>query len=340
MAKGNRLHIYGWLAWSLGAAWLAIRLRNPFYTLLILLVARLVWVGCSRPERNLSLPVGKLALFILTFSTLLNGLLAHTGQTVLMVVPAGWPLISGPITLEAMVYGFNNGLILLTILTIFQTFNAVVLVSDLIRLAPPAFHNLGLVLLIALTYFPQTLNHLQQIREAQAIRGHRLRGWRDWQPVVIPLLVGGLERAMNLAETMMARGYGASSGRNHSGRLLAGLAGGLALVLVGWLLLLWQFRPGWPFLLAGIGAIGWLVWRSGRDNPTSRYHPQRWHNHDTLFLLASLLPLLATLIQTSPTYSPYPRLQLPPFQPLIGLALLSLLFPLLTNSWGITDNNN
>lgn len=330
MAKGKPLHIYGWLGWVLVAAWLATRLRNPFYTLLILLIARLVWAGCSRPEHSFNLPFAKLAFFIPTFSALLNGLLAHTGQTVLLIVPAGWPLIGGPLTLEALVYGFNNGLILLTILAIFQAFNAIVPISQLIRLAPAAFYNLGLVLLIALTYVPQTLSHLQQIREAQAIRGHRLRGWRDWRPVVLPLLVGGLERAMNLAETMMARGYGASSGRSHSGPMLAGLAGGLTLTLLGWLLLLWQLRPGWGILLAGVGLIGWLVWRSGRDTPTTRYQPQPWQPRDTLFLLCNFIPILAALNPANLSYSPYPLLQLPPFASLTGLALLFLLFPLLT----------
>ena len=48
---------------------------------------------------------------------------------------------------------------------------------------------------MAITYVPETARHFQRIREAQAIRGHRLRGLRDWRPIVIPLLVGGLERA-------------------------------------------------------------------------------------------------------------------------------------------------
>ena len=35
-----------------------------------------------------------------------------------------------------------------------------------------------------------------RIREAQAVRGHRVQGIRDWLPIVVPLLVSGLERAM------------------------------------------------------------------------------------------------------------------------------------------------
>ena len=86
-------------------------------------------------------------------------------------------------------------------------------------MAPRAFYDLGVVVLIALTYVPQTMQQWQRIREAQAIRGHRWRGVRDWQPLVIPLFIGGLERAMALAEAMVARGYGATARRQQNSRL-------------------------------------------------------------------------------------------------------------------------
>ena len=67
----------------------------------------------------------------------------------------------------------------------------VVPTAELAGLTPTALYELGLVLLVAITYVPETARHFQRIREAQAIRGHRLRGLRDWRPIVIPLLVGG-----------------------------------------------------------------------------------------------------------------------------------------------------
>jgi energy-coupling factor transport system permease protein len=189
------------------------------------------------------------------------------------------------------------------------------------------------VLLIALTYVPETLHHLQRVREAQAIRGHRLQSLRDWRPIAIPLLVGGLERAMGVAEAMVARGYGATAGRRQEPRLLAGLALGLALAFGGWLLLLWQRRLGWLLLAAGIVLLVSLLWRSGRRTHHTRYRPRPWHTADTALLLASAVPLLLVVSpwpivdSASLNYTPYPRLHLPPFDPLLGIALTLFAIP-------------
>ena len=61
---------------------------------------------------------------------------------------------------------------------------------------------------IAITFVPQTVTRFTEIREAQALRGHRVRRIGDLLPLIIPLLAGGMERSMDLAEAMEARGYG------------------------------------------------------------------------------------------------------------------------------------
>ena len=199
-----------WTIWMLTAATLATLARHPLYSLLILLAAQVVGTVCAAPQATgLRLSLGRLVPIILLVTMVTNLLFVHMGSTVLFHLP-DWPLIGGVWTAETAVAGLTNGLVLLTLLVIFQTFNRVMSVSDLAQLTPRALHELGLVLLIALTYVPETAQQLQRIREAQAIRGHQLRGLRDWPPLVIPLLIGGLERAMSLAETMVARGYGAT----------------------------------------------------------------------------------------------------------------------------------
>jgi energy-coupling factor transport system permease protein len=232
-----------------------------------------------------------------------------------------------------MLYGFETGLILLTLLFLFFTFNRVISPGELVRLTPRAFHDLGVVVLIAMTYIPETARHLERIREAQAIRGHRLRSMRDWRPVIIPLLVGGLERAMNVAEAMVARGYGATAGRRQNSRTLAGLALGLLLLLTGWLLSFWQGMLGWLLLGAGALLLAGLLWRNGRRVVHTRYRPRSWSRQDTLLLLAAVLPLLLIFVpwpfvaQETLAYTPYPRIHLPPFDPVIAFALLLFLLP-------------
>jgi energy-coupling factor transport system permease protein len=201
-----------WTVWLLAMAVMTMLTRNPVYTLLLLLVARVVGSVCAQPTAvGLKLPLFRIGVHCAPALHALQHLSVHIGETVLARLPAAWPYIGGPLTLEGAVYGAMNGLILLTLLVIFSSFNQIVPTGDLIRLAPPALRDLSVVILIAITYLPETSRQLQRIREAQAVRGHQLRGVRDWPPLVLPLLISGLERAMGVAEAMVARGYGATS---------------------------------------------------------------------------------------------------------------------------------
>jgi energy-coupling factor transport system permease protein len=248
-------------------------------------------------------------------------------------LPDNWPLIGGTVTLEAAVYGFLNGLRLVTLLSFFMAFNAVVPVARLTSLTPGALHELGLVVLIAITYVPETLQQFKRIREAQAIRGHRLDGIRAWRPMIVPLLITGLERALNLAETMVSRGYGSTTSVAVPlyTRLL--FAGGLLLILIGALLSAWGRTIGLFALAAGGGAVVWAYRTVSRDHVRTRYRPRPWTGLDTLVVAGAALPLMLLFLpgfeRSQWAYSPYPSLSWPSFNILIGLSLLGLALPVL-----------
>jgi energy-coupling factor transport system permease protein len=266
-------------------------------------------------------------------SALFNGLTVHFGDTVLLAMPDWLPLLSGPVTLEAVVFGAVNGLTLTVIFSSFAIFNVVTPVRDLVKLTPRAFHEAGVVLSIALTFVPQTARSLQRIREAQAVRGHRIRGLRDWLPIVVPLLTSGLERSMGLAEAMVARGYGAVFDQRQPLRDQGLLALGLLALLAGWLAYL--FWPSRQLIAAGMMLLGALlilavVWLTGRSVSHTVYRTRRWTHRDTATLLGCALTLAVAVTQREALYySPYPRLTAPSFNPLIGLGLLGLIAPAL-----------
>jgi energy-coupling factor transport system permease protein len=324
-----------WLIWVLATAVLITIARNPLYTLILLLVARLVTAAWGTFHGGLSLPFWRTGAVILVMSTMINVLFVNEGETVIARLPEQWPLIGGRLTLEAAVYGLHNGLILLALLAIFMALNALVPAGELVRLAPRAFYNLGVVLLITLTYVPETVRHLTRVREAQAIRGHRLRGLRDWGPLLIPLLIGGLERAMQLAETMVARGYGATGSNEQSLAVRLALGGSLLALLAGWLLALWGGWSGYLLLLAGAATLLVLMRQLGRSVQHTVYRSLRWQKQDTFLLLTAVLPCLLLLLpwfQPDPVtlfYSPYPRLSWPLFDPIFGAALAFLALPAL-----------
>ncbi len=326
-----------WLLWALTALVAASSTRNPFYVVILLLITSVVGVACAAgPGRRALLSPFRFALTVVPLSALFNGLTIHFGDTPLFHLPDWLPLLGGPVTLESLAFGTTNGLILTAILGGFTVFNQLTPVRDLVRLVPRAFHEAGIVLSIALTFIPQMTRSLHRIREAQAVRGHQVRGLRDWLPIVLPLLVSGLERAIGLAEAMVARGYGAVLDEEQPLCTQALLALGLLALLGGWLA--WLFLSPWKIvvlsgMIVGAGLILAVLWRAGRATPRTFYRTHHWTGRDTLVLLGCGLALAVVLLplpwidRATLYYAPYPRLTLPPFDPFVGLGLLGMLAP-------------
>jgi energy-coupling factor transport system permease protein len=336
------LDVRVWLFWTLTVLVTASSTRNPLYVVILLLVTTGVGVACAS-DRNRQAPLSPLrfAAVAVPFSVLFNGLTAHFGDTTLFHLPEWLPLLGGAVTLEGLIFGATNGLVLTIIFGGFAVFNQVAPVRDLMRLLPRAFHEVSVVLSIALTFIPQTTRSLERIREAQAVRGRRVRGLRDWLPIFVPLLVSGLERSMGLAEAIVARGYGAGSEQGQSLRRQGLLALGLLALLWGWLARL--FLPSWKIvawgaMIGGAALIVGVIWLAGRNVSHTAYRARRWTARDTLAALGCGLTLAVALMQKEALYySPYPLLTLPAFDPLIGLGLLGLLAPATAITVGQAD---
>lgn len=339
-------HPISWLVW-LGATLVILSAtRNPLYLLILLLtlnvvatVADQVWRGMAgnngfvQRSQMLFAPLHFAAVVVCT-AALFNALISRFGATVLVALPEAIPLIGGAITLEAIAFGVINGLIIAGFFTAFAVVNLALPIHALIRYVPRAFFPVAVVVTIAITFLPGTLQQAQRIREAQAVRGHRVRGLRDGVALFVPLLVSGLERALQLAEAMTARGFAqAGSGPGNAARL--GIVAGLSAVLIGWLLrLVWGLSlPGLALILVGTILIGAVFWILGRRTPRSNYRHDRWSARDAILIGGALLPallflgLLPGIDRSSLAYNSYPVLELPPFAVLPALALLGLLAP-------------
>ena len=291
------LHPVAWWTWALGLAAAASRTTNPWLLGVLLLVATLTvvlrrgdapWAMSFRLYLVLGLVV---VLVRVLFRVLFAG---GYGETVLLDLPAvplpDWAAgitLLGPVTLEAVLSGFYDGLRLATIIVCVGAANSLANPRRLLASLPPALYEVGTAVVIALSLFPQLAESLQRVRRARRLRGDPGRGVGPLRRVVVPVLEDALERSMSLAASMDARGYGRSGEAPPAQRVVTGtlLLGGLVGLCVGSYGVLDATAPRWlaaPLLVVGVllAAAGFVG--AGRRVERTRYRPDPWRFADVL----------------------------------------------------------
>ncbi len=336
------IHPFAWLTWLIAVTIALSATRNPLYLILIgqaLAIVNAVSTAQSRQPLTFWKPNTLVVMLVVT-SALFNALLVRYGNTVLVRLPAWLPLLGGPITLEALVYGALNGLALAYIFIAFSIVQRMLPISTLIGIIPRAFYPLAIVTAIAITFVPTTLRQAQHIREAQAIRGHQLRRLRDWLPILMPLLIGGLERAFQLAESLASRGFASqptqSTQQHRSTQLTISVA--LTGLLSGWMLrLIWAYDTlGSILMFSSAILLFGKLWMLGKHAPHTRYRQFTWNNADTAVVLCASVTIAVLLLpwpaieRATLGYYPYPLVSQPSFDLGIGFAIVGLIWPAVT----------
>lgn len=346
-APARLLHPAAWWLWALGMAFAAMQTTNPVLLLAIAAVAALV-VAERRGQAPWAKAYGlllRLGLLTVGISVLLKVLLgARTpGHEILWLPEVPLPhwlgglALGGPLTGEALLNAFVAGLRLAVLIACFGAANALAHPARLVRMLPAALYELGVAVVVAMTFVPHLAESLSRVRGAQRLRGRPVTGLRGLRGITVPVLEEALSRAISLAASMDSRGYGrrgaASTGTRRLGGalVLAGLGG----VLAGTYQLISSLDStlGAALLLAGtaVAVAGGLVGR--RRVHRTRYRPDRWRRpewlvtgcgvlvavayqfgvHDSVAAGVALawptvpvLPFLATLVAALPAYATPP----------------------------------
>jgi energy-coupling factor transport system permease protein len=337
-ARPRALDPRAWLIWAVAASLPPLVGRNPWPLAATLLAVLGVWgavsVGAAAARWR---PLLRLALVLGAFSVLFNLLTAHVGDRVIGELPERWPIVGGPLTLNALVYGLLSAMAIFALVAVSATLGATLDWSLAMRLLPQRMAPLAVAGSVAWSYLPRTTAALSEIREAQMARGYRPRGVRDAAPLVIPLLAGGLERAMTTAEALEARAFGAPLAAEAGARpwQVGALLGGLGAALTGAFCLALGQIPAAGALLA-LGAIlvagGLLPGQTGQPGVhRTRYRDPIWERAEWVVTGAALVVLaveIAVLLfdPAAFQYEPYPSIT----PPAINLPLLAALGLLLT----------
>ncbi len=199
--------------WSFSGVTVALSTGSPVYRTLVLLCAVNVLVAFRRPEvsiRGLLIALAVAAAIAIATTTLAS----HTGDHAFLVLPAGIPVIGGPLTLEAALFGVSTGVGIAAAVLAAAPLSLVLQPHALVDALPAAFARTGAAIGTALNLIPGIARSATEIRDAQRMRGWRSRRVREWPDLAVPVVLTALEGSITLAEAMEARGYG-SGVRTH-----------------------------------------------------------------------------------------------------------------------------
>ena len=330
------LHPGAWWAWAGALAATALQTTNLATLAMLCFVVTTVVIACRTP-----MPTGRsyamfvrVAVFIIVIRMVLQVLFGPRGPGhVLFDVPAialpTWAsgvTVGGPVTLEATLAAFSQGLRLAVVLAVFGAVNSVTSPYRLLRIVPTVLYEAGVAVTVAMSTAPQAVIAAGRIQQARRLRGRPSRGIRSLRHLAVPLLEQSLERSVELAASMDARGFGRRDAVSPKRRVFAASALGVGLIAscIGVYGLLSPGTPaalGVPTVLVGAAALV-ISLQIGRSATTRTHHrPDRWDARAWAVTGAGVAPLVAmTWLGRL-----HPLLAEPPAQP---LAMPSVSIPL------------
>lgn len=335
------LHPAAWWVWGLAMAVAASRTTNPL--LLVLMIAVVGWVVLERREIGMTnpfLPFLLVGLFAIALRIVMVGLFGDgvAGRVVLFRLPevplpewSSGVRIGGPVSLEGILVAAYDGLRMATILVCLGAANALASPRRLLRYVPATLYEAGTAVVVALTFAPQLVDDARRVRAARRLRGHPSRKVADIPRLAVPVLVGALERSLDLAASMESRGYGRVVHRTPGSTRLAGLLTltGLTGVVIGIYGLLDATSPtalGVPMLAVGLlCALGSLAVGVRRDDRT-HYRRDEWHTAETLVALTAVVPAVLMTLAAARHWAgvvpPQVPATLPAVPPLLAAGIL------------------
>jgi energy-coupling factor transport system permease protein len=225
--------------------------------------------------------------------------LAGNGPTVLFALPRltlpealNATAVGGPVSAEALTSGFYGGLQLAAIVVCVGAATTLANPRTLLTSLPGATEELGAVLAVSVSVFPQLSESVARVGRARALRADSGRRRRVVRQIVTPVLADALDRSIELAAAMDARGYGRRAEQSAAARraTAAVLITAVLVLSVGVYALLdasgSASRAGAGLMVVGVVAAGVGLRLAGRRSIRTRYRPSPWRGPEWIMLSA------------------------------------------------------
>ena len=311
MTAPRLLHPIAWWIWATSLAVCALRTTNPVLLCLIIAVAGFV-VASRRPDAPWSrsfassLRLGAIVIVVRVVFQILFGL--RLAGTTLLTLPSvtlpGWAAgvsVGGPVTAEALVSAFYQGLRLAAVIACFGAATSLCSPYRTLRVLPSVLYEAGVAVTVALTFAPQAVVAARRVREARRLRGRPDRGPRAWAASALPVLEGALDRSIALAASMDGRGYGRRGSESVARRRasVAFVLLGLVAAAVGAYGFLDAGAPAVfrvPAVVLGVASLLVGLRSTTRSSLRSRYRPDPWVLPEWIVAGSGLVAVVAFLV--------------------------------------------
>ncbi len=339
------LHPLAWWLWAVCLAVIAMQSLNPnpFLLLLICGVACFVTASCRGNEpwaRSLTffLRLGAVIVMVRVGIEILfgqRGLPGHLLFTLPRVPLPPWAAavsIGGAVTLESILTAFVLGLQIAVVVVCFGAANSLASPYRLLRCLPAVLYEAGVAVTVALSFTPELIESIAAVRQARRLRGIPTRGLRGLRGIAVPVLEGALDRSLQLASSMDARGYGRREAAMSLTRRVATAVSVLGLLLAaigvyGVIDSSSLFGLGLPIITMAFAlcAAGMAV--SGRRSTRTRYRPDPWGLQEWCVAGSGMIALTAMLVaramSVSGTFVSFHPLAVPalPLLPVAGILI-------------------
>ena len=347
IARTADLHPLAWGAWLSAGIAMVFLTSNPLYVALILLSALVVYASRRTATRRALdvLLIAGVAIALVTIP--LNLLTGSSGATQMFDLPSvtlpGWlasVTFGGPVTAESLVYAGTHAMTIAAVLAMVCAFNAAVDHFKLLKYTPAGLAQLGVIVTISLLLVPETLRRVASLQEARRVRGHDA-SLRSVPSLLLPMLGEALERSVQRAESLDARGFGRLALPANAGETLVA---GVCLAVSAASSFAYYYYPAWRIgsvsgLAIGLAGIVIVGLRQARRSGATRLSRDRVSTADGVVVAGAIAGVVAMLVARAASlggvsYLPFPNVVSPQLHVLPVMACLALLAPALTMSGG------